>query len=77
MVIKIKNQIILILKHQPNHNLISSSADGQIILYNEYPKYKDYNTFLTVNGNLIKRFKTIEDNEIKKGNVIMVNIYED
>ena len=30
---------ILILKHQPNHNLISSSADGQIILYNEYPKY--------------------------------------
>ena len=46
-------------------------------LYNEYPKYKDYNTYLTVNGNLIKRFKTIEDNEIKKGNVIMVNIYED
>jgi hypothetical protein len=27
-------------------------------IYNEYPKYKDYNTYLTVNGNVIKRFKT-------------------
>ena len=46
-------------------------------LYNEYPKYKDYNTYLTVNGNIVKRFKTIEENEIKKGNAIMVNIYEE
>ena len=45
-------------------------------LYNEYPKYKDYNTYLTVNGNIVKRFKTIKENGIKKGNAIMVNIYE-
>ena len=45
-------------------------------LYNEYPKYKDYNTYLTVNGKIIKRFKTIEENGIKKCNAIMVNIYE-
>ena len=45
-------------------------------LYNEYPKYKDYNTYLTVNGKKVKRFKTIEENGIKKGNVIKVNIYE-
>ncbi len=32
--------IILILKYQPNHNLISSSADGQIIIYDNYPNYK-------------------------------------
>ena len=30
---------ILILKKQQKHNLISSSADGLIILYDEYPKY--------------------------------------
>lgn len=30
---------ILILKNQPNHNLISSSADGLIVIYDKYPKY--------------------------------------
>jgi hypothetical protein len=30
---------ILILKNQIKHNLISSSADGLIILYDEYPKF--------------------------------------
>ena len=43
-------------------------------LYNEYPQYKDYNTYLTANGIIVKRFKTIEENGIKKGNAIMVNI---
>jgi len=46
-------------------------------IYNEYPKYKDYNTYLTVNGNVIKRFKTLEENGIKDGNTIIVNIYEE
>ena len=46
------------------------------ILYNEYPEYKDYNTYLTLNGTKIKRFKTVEENRIKKGNTIMVNISE-
>ena len=46
------------------------------ILYNEYPKYKDYETYLTANGKMIKRFKTIEENGIKKGNTILINIYE-
>ena len=46
-------------------------------IYNEYPKYKDYNTYLTVNGNVIKRFKTIDENKIKDGNTIIINIYEE
>ena len=46
-------------------------------IYNEYPKYKDYNTYLTVNGNVIKRFKTLEENGIKNGNTIIVNIYDE
>ena len=46
-------------------------------LYNEYPKYKDYNTYLTVNGNIIKRFKSLDENGIKNGNSITVNIYDE
>ena len=46
-------------------------------VYNEYPKYKDYHTYLTVNGSIIKRFKTIKENGITKGNAIIVNIIEE
>ena len=45
--------------------------------YNEYPKYKDYNTYLTVNGNLIKRFKSLDENGIKDGDSIIVGLYDE
>ena len=45
-------------------------------LYNEYPKFKDYNTFLTNNGKVLKRFKTRGENNIKKGDTIVVNIID-
>ena len=46
-------------------------------VYNEYPKYKDYTTYLTVNGNIIKRFKSLDENGIKNYNSIIVNIYDE
>ncbi len=46
-------------------------------IYNEYPKYKDYNTYLKVNGNIIKRFKTFDENKIKDGDTIIVNTYDE
>ena len=46
-------------------------------LYNDYPKYKDYHTYLTVNGIVVKRFKTLEENGIKNGNSIIVNKYDE
>jgi hypothetical protein len=46
-------------------------------IYNEYPKYKEYNTYLIVNGNIIDRFKTLNENGIKDGNIIVVNIYDE
>ena len=40
-------------------------------LYNEYPEYKEYNTYLTCNGVMLKRFKTVGENNIKKGDAII------
>ena len=57
-------------------NSNDSIAKLEEIIYNEYPQYKEYNTYLTVNGRQIKRFKTIKENGIKEGNAITVNIYE-
>ena len=43
-------------------------------LYDEFPEYKEYsNTFFTVNGTMIKRFKSMEDNKIKNGDKIILN----
>ena len=45
-------------------------------LYNDYPRYKDFPTYLTVNGTILNRFKTLEENGIKNGNSILVNKYD-
>ena len=45
-------------------------------LFNEYPEYKDVNTFFTVCGKIIESNKTMEENNIKNTNVILLNIYE-
>ena len=45
-------------------------------LYNEYPEYKDFNTYFTVGGITIKRFKSMQENNIKNSDVILLNIYE-
>ena len=45
-------------------------------VYNEYPKYKDYNTYLTCNGKVLKRFKTFKENEITAGSAIIINTYD-
>ena len=68
--------------HQDIHRPISCKNTDTFVkieekIYNEYPKYKDYNTYLTVNGNVIKRFKTLEENGIEDGNTIIVNIYDE
>jgi len=45
-------------------------------LYNDYPRYKDFPTYLTVNGTIVSRFKTLEENGIKNHNSILVNRYD-
>ena len=41
-------------------------------VYNEYPQYKDYHTYLTVGGEIKKRFKTIDENGIKNTNAAAI-----
>jgi len=60
---------------------ISCSSNDTVVkleelFYNVYPEYKDHNTYLTVNGKSVKRFKTIEENGIKQGNAIIVDVYD-
>ena len=42
-------------------------------LYEEYPEYKDTENYFLHNGAIIKRFKTIEENNIKNGKPIILN----
>ena len=46
-------------------------------LYNDYPNFKEYETFFEVNARRIKRFKTLEENNIKNKDVINKFIIED
>ena len=46
-------------------------------LYKEYPEYKEKNRYFLVNGNQIDVNKTIEENNIKNSDVIIMNIVDD
>ena len=46
-------------------------------LYNEYPEFKEKETYLMLKGNKIMRFKTLKENNVKNGDIIQVHIYED
>ena len=46
------------------------------MLYDEYPEYKEFNTYFTVNGHVVKRFKNMQENEIRNKDKILLNIYE-
>ena len=45
-------------------------------LYDEYPQYKDVETYFLVNGRKILRFKSMKENNLKNGQIIMLNIVE-
>ena len=45
-------------------------------LYKEYPEYKEFSTYFTSGGNIIKRFKSIQESNIKNHDKILLNVYE-
>ena len=46
-------------------------------LYNDFPKYKNYETYFEVKGRRIKRFKTIEENNIRGNDIISLFFIEE
>jgi hypothetical protein len=69
--------------NQKIQNYIRAFKDTEIIarieenLYNEYPEFKEKETYLMVRANKIKRFKTLKENNIRDGDVIQVHVYDE
>ena len=57
-----------------NYSLVCKNTDIFVKLEeklnNDYPQLKDKETYFIVNGNRIKRFKTLDENNIKSNDVI-------
>ena len=45
-------------------------------LYNDFPQFKNYETYFEVNTKRIKRFQTLEENNIKNKNIINMFIID-
>ena len=45
-------------------------------VYNEFPKFKEFNTICKVNSRDNKRFKTLDENGIKSGDIINIFVIE-
>ena len=41
-------------------------------LYNDYPQYKDKDTYFEVNTKRIKRFKSLDENNIKNNDIVVL-----
>ena len=46
-------------------------------LYIDFPEYKNYDTYFQVNARRVKRFKTIEENNIKSNDIIAIFVIEE
>ena len=44
------------------------------LLYEKYPKYRNFNYTFTANGRPVKRFKTLDENNIHNNDMILLNI---
>ena len=41
-----------------------------------YPEYKEIDFYFTANGNIIDKYKTMEENKIKNNDIIILNLRE-
>ena len=64
-----------------NYNLVCKNTDLFVRLeerlYQDFPQFKDYDTYFKVNTKIIKRFKTLDENHIKSNDVINIFKIED
>ena len=63
-----------------NYNLVCKNTDLFVRLeerlYEDYPQFKEYETYFEVKTRRIKRFKTLQENNIETNDVINVFIID-
>jgi len=63
-----------------HYSLICKNTDKfnkvENMLYDEYPEYQESENYFTVNGNRVIKSKTIEQNNIKFSDIVILNTYE-
>jgi chromosome segregation ATPase len=63
-----------------NYSLVCKNTDLFVRLeerlYNDFPQFKNYETFFDVKTRRIKRFKTLEENNIESNDVISLFVVE-
>ena len=64
-----------------HYNLVGKGRDLFVRLeerlYDDFPQFKNYETYFEVNGKRIKRFQTLEQNKIKNNDIINIFIIEE
>ena len=64
-----------------NYGLVCKNTDlfikAEERLYEDFPQFKKYETYFEANGKRIKRFQTLNENNIKDKNVINLFIIEE
>ena len=69
------------LDQQVNYAIATKNTELFVFLemrlYNEYPEYKEKETYFLIDGKKINRFKNIEENKIKTGSAIILNIIDE
>ena len=59
-----------------HYSIIGKNTDKFVRLeekiYEDYPEYKDEETYFMKNGEKIKRFKSLDENNIKNNDILML-----
>ena len=77
---KLISVIFISFDQKVHHSMICKNTTKFSIiegkLYEEYKDYEELETYFTVNGKRINRHKTLDDNQIKNNDIIMLNVVE-
>ena len=75
-----RNELIAVSFQHPNYNYCvaciktDTFAEVEEKFYKEFPELRNTNNAYLVNGNQVLRFKTIEENKIKNGYPVLLQI---
>ena len=77
---KLMSVIFLSYDQKVHYSIICKNTDKfsyiEGKLYEEYPDYEELETYFTVNGKRISRHKSLDDNKIRGGDNILLNVVE-